>query len=143
MHKIIKEFQRIIIIALLFFMGILILISTYELVVVLINEIIKPVYDSGLILGAKGLVSIFGFFFNVLIAFELFETIEMYLDDGKFHGEIILMIGIVAIARKIIVLDFTKQDPLLIIALGLLVGFLSVGYYFIKVKAFQTLKSPT
>jgi len=113
-------------------MGVVLIISTYELVVILINEIIKPLPETGLILGTTGLVTIFGFFFNVLIAFELFETIELYLDDGTFHGEIMLMIGIVAVSRKLITLDFTKQEPLLIIALGLLIGFLSFGYYFIK-----------
>ncbi|MCW3788208.1 phosphate-starvation-inducible PsiE family protein [Plebeiibacterium sediminum] len=132
MHKLFKSFQRLIILILLFFMGILITISTYELVVILVNEIIKPVPETGLILGTSGMVYIFGFFFNVLIAFELFETIELYLGDGIFHGEIMLMIGIVAVSRKLIVLDFTKQEPLFIIALGLLVGFLSIGYYFMK-----------
>ncbi|MGQ1784514.1 phosphate-starvation-inducible PsiE family protein [Saccharicrinis sp. GN24d3] len=129
-----KLFQKGTIIALLFFMAVLILVSTYDLIVVLIKEIIKPVPESGIIIGSTGLVTLFGFFFNVLIAFELFETIELYLDDGTFHGEIMLMIGIVAVSRKIIVLDFTKQDPILIIALGILLGSLSFGYYLIKIK---------
>lgn len=140
MTKLIKTFKRIIIITLLFFMAMLITIATYELIVFLFNEIKGPVTESGVFLGANGLVAIFGFFFNVLIAFELFETIELYLDDGTFHGEIMLMIGIVAVSRKIIVLDFAKQDPLLIIALGLLIGFLAFGYYLIKHKSSTTKK---
>ena len=132
MLKIIKAFKKIIITSLLFFMAILITIATYELIVVLVNELIDPITEAGVLLGTNGLIAIFGFFFNVLIGFELFETIELYLDDGTFHGEIMLMIGIVAVSRKIIVLDFAKHDPLLIIALGLLVGFLAFGYYLIK-----------
>ena len=137
MVKLIKSLKRFIIITILFFMAVLITVTTFELIVFLVNEIIDLITQPGIFLGNEDLVAIFGFFFNVLIAFELFETIEMYLDDGTFHGEIILMIGIVAISRKIIVLDFGIQDPLLIIALGLLVGFLAAGYYFIKLTAYK------
>lgn len=137
MHTIIKSFKKGIIYSLLFFMAVLILISTFELVLVLVNELTHPIKESGIVLSSTGLIKVFGLFFNVLIGFELFETIELYLDDGTFHGEIILMIGIVAVARKVIVLDFTKQDPILIIALGLMVGFFSLGYYLIKHKRIQ------
>lgn len=65
MHRIVKAFQRYIIYILLFFMGVVIIISTYEMIIMLINEIIKPLPGTGLILGTTGLIAFHLFIFKL------------------------------------------------------------------------------
>jgi len=36
-------------------------------------------------------MEIFGFFLTVLISFELFENIKLYIKKIVFHGEVILL----------------------------------------------------
>ena len=71
-------------------------------------------------------------FFIVLIAFELFETVRVYLKDNVFHAEYIVLVGVIALARKIVLLDFEKVEPLTLVGLAALVISLTVGYFFLK-----------
>jgi len=48
------------------------------------------------------------------------------------HVEIVILVAIIALARKIIVLDFDKYSALSLLALAALVVGLSVSYYLIK-----------
>jgi len=42
------------------------------------------------------------------------------------------LIALIAISRKVIILDYHSENPLTIIAIALLIGTITVGYYFIK-----------
>jgi len=132
MDKIFKPFEKIVIITLMIFMAIVLLISTFEVGVIIIKELINPVEISGIIIDINELVEIFGFFLNVLIGLELFETVKLYLKENVFHGEVILIIALIAISRKVIILDYHSENPLTIIAVALLIGTITAGYYFIK-----------
>ncbi|UCH14921.1 MAG: phosphate-starvation-inducible PsiE family protein, partial [Bacteroidales bacterium] len=103
MDKYFKPFEKIIIIALMIFMAIVLLISTLEVGVIIIRELINPIESTGIIIDVNELVEIFGFFLNVLIGLELFETVKLYLKENVFHGEVILIIALIAISRKVII----------------------------------------
>jgi uncharacterized membrane protein (DUF373 family) len=132
MDKFFKPFERIIILALMIFMAIILLISTFEVGVIIIKELINPIESKGIVIDINELVEIFGFFLNVLIGLELFDTVKLYLRENVFHGEVILIIALIAISRKVIILDYHTEKPLTIIAIALLIGTITVGYYFIK-----------
>jgi uncharacterized membrane protein (DUF373 family) len=132
MEKYFKPLEKIIIIALMIFMALVLLISTFEVGVIIITELINPVESKGIIIDVNELVKIFGFFLNVLIGLELFETVKLYLKENIFHGEVILIIALIAISRKVIILDYHSENPLTIIAMALLIGTITVGYYFIR-----------
>jgi uncharacterized membrane protein (DUF373 family) len=114
------------------FMAIILLISTFEVGVIIIKELINPIESKGIVIDINELVEIFGFFLNVLIGLELFDTVKLYLRENVFHGEVILIIALIAISRKVIILDYHTEKPLTIIAIALLIGTITVGYYFIK-----------
>jgi uncharacterized membrane protein (DUF373 family) len=132
MDKFFKPFEKIVIIALMIFMAIVLLISTFEVGVIIVKELINPIENKGIIIDINELVEIFGFFLNVLIGLELFETVKLYLKENVFHGEVILIIALIAISRKVIILDYHSENPLTIIAVALLIGTITIGYYFIK-----------
>ncbi|MCD4683184.1 MAG: phosphate-starvation-inducible PsiE family protein [Bacteroidales bacterium] len=133
-EKYIKSIEKIIIIALVVFMIFVLIVATAELGIIIIQELTNQFEPGteGTLFNINELIKIFGFFLNILIGLELFETVKLYLKENVFHGEIILLVGLIAISRKVIILDYTKEDPMTIIAIALLIGTISLGYYLLK-----------
>jgi uncharacterized membrane protein (DUF373 family) len=83
------------------------------------------------------ILEIFGYFLLILIGIELLETIKAYLLKNEIHVEIIVLVAIIAVARKIILLDpFMEGAEALnsagMIALGVVVIALAASYYLVK-----------
>ena len=73
-------------------------------------------------------------FFIILIGFELIETVEMYFKDNVIHAEVVLLVAVIAISRKVILLDLEKYDPLAMIGLGIIIIALGGCYSLIKLR---------
>ena len=54
----------------------------------------------------------FGAFMVVLIAIEIFQNIILYLRDDVIHVKIVLATALMAIARKVIILDYEGMQCL-------------------------------
>lgn len=78
------------------------------------------------------LFEIFGLFLNVLIALEILENITAYLRKHVFQVELVIATSLIAVARKIIILDLEKTTGLEIIGLATAVLSLSVSYGLIR-----------
>ena len=100
-------------------MTLVVLASIIELVIILYYEIFDST-DDVLFLEIDELFRIFGFFFVILIGFELMETIEMYIKENVIHAEVVLLVAVIAVARKVILLDLEKYDPVALIGLGII-----------------------
>ena len=124
-----KRFERIIIMALLAMMIFVVFLSTIELAVILVQEMLKPPL---LLLNIEEMLYVFGFFLMVLIGIELMETVKIYLQEETVHVEVILMVAIIAISRKVIIMDIKKVEALDLLGIAAIVLALSVGYYLIK-----------
>ncbi|MCF8067057.1 MAG: phosphate-starvation-inducible PsiE family protein [Desulfobacterales bacterium] len=129
MEKFLHRFEHTIVIFLLVMMIIVVLLSTIELAVILTNEMIAPPF---MLIGIDNMLAIFGFFMMILIGLELIETIKIYLSEEVIHVEIISLVAIIAITRKIIILDVKKMDPLMVLGISALVISLCTGYYLLK-----------
>lgn len=130
-NRILKAVERIIIIILIVLMAIVLLVAAAEVGIIVFKELTDP-QSNGFFFNIDGLINIFGFFLTVLIGFELFETVRLYLKENVFHGEVILLVSLIAVARKVILLDYTKEDPMTLIAIAALIAAISGGYYLIK-----------
>ena len=108
-------------------------ISIVELAILLYLDLFDPV-DDVIFLEIDELFRIFGFFFIILIGFELMETVEMYFKDNVIHAEVVLLVAVIAVARKVILLDLEKYDPLAIIGLGIIIVALGGCYSLIKLS---------
>ena len=129
MEKIMKNFGKIIITTLIFMMMLVILLSTIELGFILIQKIITPPY---ILLEITTLLDIFGFFFMILIGIELLETIRTYIAESHIHVETVFLVAMIAIARKVIILDVTILTPLTLIGIAAIIIALSGGYFILK-----------
>jgi len=79
------------------------------------------------------ILAVFGAFMAVLIAIEIFLNITVYLREDAIHVKIVMATALMAIARKIIILDFDKVQPSYIWAAATVIIALSVGYWLIVV----------
>jgi len=67
-------------------------------------------------------------FLLVLIPIELMGSVYIYLKDEVLHLEIMFLVAITAVTRKIVVLDSGETDALYLMGLALLIAALSWGY---------------
>lgn len=130
MEKFLKQFERVIVIALLAMMVVVVLLGTVELAVRLIEEMLNP--PRLILLNISEMLRLFGFFLMILIGLELIEVIKVYLVDDQVHVEVIFLVAIIAITRKIIVLDVKELDPLTLLGIAVLIIALSGGYFVLK-----------
>jgi uncharacterized membrane protein (DUF373 family) len=110
-------------------MAIVVLIGTVELALLIYKDLSTPPY---LIIEIDGLLHIFGFFLLILIGVELLETIKAYLEEHVIHVEIVLEVALIAIARKVIVLEPKDYSGLTLLAIAALVGSLAIAFCLMK-----------
>jgi len=132
MLKFLKKFERIIAFILIGMMSLVIIFSVLELGWTIAKDIIDNFKGPLNFMVLDNLLAIFGLFLLILIGVELLETMKIYLREDTVHIEVILLVAIIAIARKAVVLDLEKVDALTIMSLGVLVIALAIGYYIIK-----------
>ena len=130
MFNLLKKYEKLMIQALMIMMAIVLGLSILDLAWL----IIKDIYQSPmLLLSVDQLLEIFGLFMLVLIGIELLETIiKTYLTQGQPHYEVVLSVAIIAIARKVIILDLKEVDSLSLIGIASIVIALTLGYFLMK-----------
>jgi uncharacterized membrane protein (DUF373 family) len=124
-----KKFERIVILSLILMMIVVVLISTVELAYIIIKDIISPPLFW---LEIDELLEIFGFFLLILIGVELLETIKAYLAHEVVHSEIVLEVALIAITRKVIILDVQAYSGLTIVGIAALILAIAVAYFFLR-----------
>ena len=110
------------------FMIIVIFATLGDLAIFIFQEILSPKEGSF----SKTLFQIFGLFLNVLIALEILENITGYLKKHVLQVELVIVTSLIAIARKIIILDLKVTEGIEIIGLGIAILALSISYWIIR-----------
>ncbi|MGB7550059.1 MAG: phosphate-starvation-inducible PsiE family protein [Chromatiaceae bacterium] len=87
-----------------------------------------------LLLDISDLFETFGAFLAVLIAIEIFINIRLYLGADVLPVQLVIATALMAISRKIIVLDFEKVSPDYILASAATVLALGLTYWLISKK---------
>jgi len=125
-----KKFERVIAFALIAMMTLVLMLSTVELGWIIIKDIVTPPI---FLLEIDELLEIFGLFMLVLIGIELLETIaKTYLEEGAIRVEVVLLVAIIAIARKVIILDVKELSSLTLIGMATIIIALAGGYFLLK-----------
>jgi uncharacterized membrane protein (DUF373 family) len=109
-------------------MVIVILVSLYDLAAFLAQELFSEPYG----FFTTALIEIFGLFLNILIALEILENITAYLKKHVIQVELVLATSLVAVARKIIILDLEKIDGVELIGLAIAIFALSISYWIVR-----------
>jgi len=108
--------------------GVLIL-ATIELGYYLIKSVIESNFA---LIDLDQLMDLFGVFMLVLIGIELLDTIKVYLKENVVHVEVVVLVAIIAIARKVVVLKIEAMEGTTVIGLAFIIVALAVAYYLIK-----------
>ena len=105
-----------------------ILYSVIDLIVLLIQQL----SSSTNLVKKDNIFEIFGLFLNVLIALELLENISGYLKKHVIQVELVIVTSLIAVARKIIILDLEKKNWTDLMGLAFAILALSVSYWLVR-----------
>ncbi|MGD0959338.1 MAG: phosphate-starvation-inducible PsiE family protein [Methylomonas sp.] len=87
-----------------------------------------------LLLGITDLLAIFGAFLTVLIAIEIFVNITLYIKHDVLPLKMVIATALMAISRKVIMLDLKETEPLYILAISAVIAALGLTYWLISYK---------
>ena len=96
---------------------------------VIASDILSPPL---VLLDSDELLEIFGYFLLILIGIELLETFSIYLHERAINVQVVLLVAMIALARKVIILDAEEIPSLTLIAIGFIILALAAGYYLVK-----------
>lgn len=129
MLKFLTKFERTIVTALIVMMGLTILLATVELGWLIIKDVISPPI---ILLEIHELLDIFGLFLLVLLGIELVSTLKTYLTEKEVHVEVVFAVALIAIGRKVIILDIKEVSSIALLGIAAVILSLSVGYFLVK-----------
>jgi uncharacterized membrane protein (DUF373 family) len=86
------------------------------------------------LLNVNDILATFSTFMVVLIAVEIFVNIVLYLRDEVLQVKLVLATALMAIARKVIVLDYKITEPEYVLATAAVIFSLSIGYWLVSKK---------
>ncbi len=128
LHRIIRGAVRVLAVL----MVVTILWGVLDVMMVLYGEVFLPSFED---LQARDIVVTFGAFLAVLIAIEIFMNITLYLRDDVVHVKLVIATALMAIARKVIVFDFHKIEPMYVLATAAVVLALGIVYWLMDPRA--------
>lgn len=86
------------------------------------------------LLNVNDIFQIFGAFMVVLIAIEIFINIRLYLGTDVLPIQLVIATALMAIARKVIILDLDKITPNYMVGIAAVVLSLGITYWLISKK---------
>jgi len=124
LHKMIKIAVKLlaILMVLVIFWGV------GDVIHVLYNKLTAPPF---MLLSITDLFKTFAAFLAVLIAIEIFQNIVMYLRTDIIPIKLVIATALMAIARKVIIIDFNDITPMYIFATAAVVLALGITYYLV------------
>lgn len=129
LNKVVKKVERGIIRTLITLMSLLLILATLELAYLIVMMVIE---DGGFLINLDSLMNAFGVFMLVLIGIELLDTIKVYFKEHVIHVEVVMLVALIAVARKVIVMDTAVMTGSEILGIAGIIIALSAGYYMIK-----------
>jgi uncharacterized membrane protein (DUF373 family) len=80
------------------------------------------------LLDINDMFATFGAFLAVLIAIEIFVNIVLYLKDNVIHVKLVVATALMAVSRKIIVMDYEYIEPAYVLASAVAIFALGITY---------------
>lgn len=130
MDGLVKRVEKFVVLGLLVLMLLVVVAGAVELVFVIYDAMAEP--PRYMLLDINELLRIFGFFLLILIGLELVSSIKNYLADHTVHVEVVMVVALIAVSRKIIVIDYDKTAPMTLVGMAALIVALTGGYFLLK-----------
>lgn len=129
MYDILKYLGKVIIWAILLLLSLILVFAFIDLVYETYLKIIEPPI---LVINSSSLIELFSLCLIIIIGLELIETVKAFLKEEIVHVELVILVAIIAIARKVIVWDFDKYSNMNLLSLSLMLIALASTYFLIK-----------
>jgi uncharacterized membrane protein (DUF373 family) len=129
MKQVMDWFERVVIYVLIVLMMLIIVLALAGFIIILIQDVSRQPVT---IFNIDQILEFFGYILLVLIGVELLDTIRAYLLEHVVHVEVVLEVALIAVARKIIILELKEVSPATLFGIAALVAALSVAYYLEK-----------
>lgn len=133
LHKVIRVAVKF----LAFLMVLVILWSIADVVYVLYQKMKTPPY---FLLDVGDILETFAAFMAVLIAIEIFTNIRLYLGTNIVPVQLVIATALMAVARKVIVLDLKEVTAEQVVGLSLVTIALGVSYWLVQRSPSKVLK---
>jgi len=117
--------------ALMWMLALVVVAGALDLAVTLISDLITPPIGR---LEVRELLRLLGLFLVVLIAIELVYVVRLYLEERHFDVEVVLMVALIAIARKVVVFDLERNEPALLLGISAVVLSLAAALFLLRVS---------
>lgn len=127
--KFTSTIEKVIVTILIFMMSLILISATLQLAYSLFMDFYT---NKSLLISLNALMSTFGGFLLILIGIELLETIKVYLKQNIVHVEVVILVAIIALARKIVIINVEELSIDVSAGIALLILALGIAYYLIK-----------
>ena len=124
LHKLIKIAVKVLAI----FMVLVIFLGVADVIYVLYKHLMNPPF---MLLSISDIFKTFAAFLAVLIAIEIYQNIVLYLRTDIVPIKLVIATALMAIARKVIIIDFNTVEPSYIFATAAVVLSLGITYYLV------------
>ena len=132
MNRALEVFEGIILRTLIAMMALAIIAATADLAWVFVKDLLSPPFD---FLTVTELLDVFATFLLVLIGLELLDTVKVYATERHVHVEAVLLVALLAILRKVIILDFKDVPATTLFAVAAVILALGVAYWLMRKSA--------
>lgn len=129
LRKYTSTVEKVIVTVLIFMMSLILISATLELVYTLFMDFYN---NETILISLDTLMDSFGGFLLILIGIELLETIKVYLKQNIVHVEVVVLVAIIALARKIVIIKIEEMPFITTIGMALLIMALSASYFLLK-----------
>ena len=125
----VEYYKKCIIYILIAALAVTVAVMTYSLIYLLAQLLTDP---DLIIVDKEDILSILGFFLLVVISIELLDTLIIYTKKHVVKVEIVILVAITAVARELIILDYTKISDYILIGLAAIIVASAATYYLVR-----------
>lgn len=129
MERYLKALQRGIIYLTLFIISLLLILALIDVFIKLYDGLINNPLRAFIELQYPQLIDLF---LVIIIGVELLETIKGFLRDEILHVELVVLVAIIAISRKVIVWGISRTTSQEMFSLAAMLAALALTYWVIK-----------
>jgi uncharacterized membrane protein (DUF373 family) len=127
MENLLTKTQKLIALVLGVLLIVVVALATVDLGFLIAQDIWKP---PRFLIPVQGLLEIFSFFLVILIGVELLETLKAYVKKDVIHVRLVLEVALIAMARKVIILEPNSVTALTLFGMAALISALGAAFYF-------------
>jgi uncharacterized membrane protein (DUF373 family) len=129
LFRYLRGIERAVIVAVVVMMTLVLVLATLDLAWTIVRDFVTPPV---FLLDVSELLEIFGLFLLIIVGIELLETIKAYLESRVIRAEAVVEVAIIAVVRKVIILDVKELPSLTLMGVGIVVIALAAAFYLLK-----------